>query len=170
MYKKEESQELVKKFFCQIKRNEVFFPERDLERKIKLIIESNLKVFEKSKVMLNSGDFYPRNFIPYRNKIVLVDWESALVEPLEGLAAYLWMLMFGNPRWQKKLIKMVRENFGINYEVFQLMLLTKAFDETYLWKEIDAKNDSLKTAREKMISHVYLALTAEGIRNILTEN
>lgn len=160
----------LESFPVKLKKVKRFFPEKDFKRKIELIIGSNLKVFEKSQVMLNGGDFYPRNFISYRNKIVLIDWESALVEPLEGLVAYLWMLMFGNPRWQRELIRTAGENFKINRKVFQLMLLTKAFDETYLWKEVDSKNDSLKTAREKMISYVYLVLTEKGIKNILSGN
>lgn len=157
----------LENFSVKLKQVKCFFPEKDFKRKIELIIKNNLKVFEKSRVMLNSGDFYPRNFIPYRNKIVLIDWESALLEPLEGLVAYLWILMFGNPKWQRKLIKMTKENFGINYRVFQAMILTKAFDETCLWKKVNPKNDSLKTAREKMISYVYLALNEKGIKNIL---
>lgn len=135
-----------------------FFTEKDLEQKIRILVEKDLKVFRDSKVMLNSGDFYPRNFIPYRDKIVLIDWESALVEPLEGLIAYLWMLMFGNPRWQKKLLEETRANFKIDPKIFQLMLLTKSFDEVYLWRKRNTQKDYLKTARNAMISYTYLAL------------
>jgi hypothetical protein len=94
-----------------------------------------------SNLILNNGDFYPRNFIKLRSgKIVLIDWETwnnnsraNVVDYLENVAAYCFVHMWGNPKWQKHYVKYLRQYLPMTLRDFQKALLIKSAEMAYFW-------------------------------------
>lgn len=57
---------------------------------------------ENQIMVINNGDFNPRNVIRLPNgQLVLIDW-NGITSPLEHMLAYPWLLNWQNPEWQKK--------------------------------------------------------------------
>ncbi len=95
----------------------------------------------KSKLMLNNGDFYPRNFIRMSDgKIVLIDWDTRsesgranIIDHIENIAAFCFVHFWGNPSWQKIFVNELRKYFSISKEDFQKALLIKSLEQANFW-------------------------------------
>jgi hypothetical protein len=121
---------------------------------VKLIRRYITKKFE-SQIMVNNGDFYPRNFIrTYSKKIVLIDWETwnsnskaYIVDYPENIAAFCFVHMWGNPLWQKNYVKELRNRFLINRRDFQRALLIKSLEMANFWYK---ENDNNQLCRNQL--------------------
>lgn len=107
----------------------------------KLLTESDLETvsrtldFEQtSKLIINNGDFYPRNFIKLATgRVVLIDWETwnphspfYIVDHPENIAAVAYVHMWGNPVWQASYITELDSLFGFSEQAFQKGVAIKA--------------------------------------------
>ena len=71
-------------------------------------------------MIVNNGDFYPRNLIVQPSgRIVIVDWETYnpnspfhTVDHPENVAAVFYTHMWGNPAWQATYCNALSERFG----------------------------------------------------------
>jgi hypothetical protein len=159
--KKRNLGEWLAKFERHLKGKPPFIERPELDR-TKTIVEKNLLLFNESDFILNPGDFYPRNLVSFENKIVALDWESVHTEPVEGIVAHLWMLMWNNPAWQRCLIKETQKHFRLKPRVFQTILLAKTFTQIY---EVWPRN--WEEAREKQIDYARQALDLGYVKAML---
>lgn len=127
------------------------------------VIEGILGFKQESKMILNNGDFYPRNFIRRSDgKIVLIDWETWndnspfwIVDHPENVAAVQFVHMWGNPAWQKAYwlelqkyldFPLVSFNKGIVMKALELAQLFHRTNRTRLVRcQIDLLRDVLDT-------------------------
>lgn len=159
--KKRNLREWLAKFEKRLKGKPAFIDRPELDR-AKAIVEKSLPLFNESDFVLNPGDFYPRNLVPFSNKMVLLDWESVHTEPVEGIAAYLWMLMWNNRPWQHSLIKKAEKHFRLDPQVFQTILLAKTFAQIYeIWPR------HWKEARERQIAYFRKSLDLGYVKALL---
>ena len=63
-------------------------------------------------------------------------WRNAFVNYLENHAAFLFVHMWGNYAFGKKLTKQLVERFKIEPRNLQAALLIKAMEQAYLWRGI----------------------------------
>lgn len=92
-----------------------------------------------SPLILNNGDFYPRNFIRLpSNKIVLIDWETwnnnsraNVVDHVENVAAYCFVHMWGNSKWQQNYVRQLKQHLPVTRADFQKALLIKSSEMAY---------------------------------------
>ncbi|KPJ85303.1 hypothetical protein AMJ57_03630 [Parcubacteria bacterium SG8_24] len=134
-------------------------------------IDAAMELFSQTKVkryegsMFTNGDFYPRNFIFLPDdRIAVVDWVGG-VDPWEFVAMHAWLLMWGNPRWQIRYIREIREHFPIDVEEMQVGLLVKSFEQIYKWRE--EPEEYIGFARSQMLSYFRNHLEIERVREIL---
>lgn len=132
------------------------FSENHLRRVERALSDATL--FNKSRKIITNGDFYPRNFIELKDgKMVVVDWEgrtdyeedlkigevtekvigwrNAFVNYLENHAAFLFVHMWGNYAFGRKLMKRLIQDFGVEAKNIQAALLIKAMEQAYLWRD-----------------------------------
>ena len=78
--------------------------------------------FQSTPRIVSNGDFYPRNLIKFRNRMVLVDWgywpgyRACFVDYPVNVAAFAFIHMWGNGLWQKEFVRHLRENFDIKLD------------------------------------------------------
>ena len=128
--------------------------QRDFAKLLKIFIKAKLitknqasqaatilKLPFSSPLILNNGDFYPRNFIRLPgDKIVLVDWETwnsnsraNVVDHLENVAAYCFVHMWGNQKWQKAYVQQLKKYLPVTRQDLQKALLIKSAEMAYFW-------------------------------------
>jgi hypothetical protein len=159
--KKRNLREWLAKFEKCLRGKPPFIDKPELDQ-AKVIVEKNLDLFNECDFVLNPGDFYPRNLVSFENKIVALDWESVHTEPVEGIVAYLLMLMWNNQPWQHSLIKEAQKHFRLDPRVFQTILLVKVFTLAYevwprCWEEV----------RETQINYLRQSLDLEVVKAML---
>jgi hypothetical protein len=125
-----------------------FYDARLITKAQKIKAQSLLKQPFTSPLILNNGDFYPRNFIRMSDgKIVLIDWETwnehsraNVVDHIENVAAYCYVHMWGNKAWQKNYVHELNKRLGMEYQDFQKALLIKSAEMARFWFKDRRKN------------------------------
>jgi hypothetical protein len=87
-------------------------------------------------MMVNNGDFYPRNLIVQpTGRIVIIDWETYnpnspfhTVDHPENVAAVFYAHMWGNPAWQAAYRNALRQRFGFSTASFAKGVLIAALE------------------------------------------
>jgi len=99
------------------------------------------KGFKRSKLIFNNGDYYPRNLVSFKNKIVVVDWETwnnnyraNIIDYIENVAAFTFIHMWENKQWQIEFLKELRKCFRINFKNLRRAVLIKSFEQALFWK------------------------------------
>lgn len=115
-----------------------------------LQILSTTSLFNNSKMIFTNGDFYPRNLIELKNgKIVIVDWEgrkdyeveglvdqrNAFINYIENHVAFFFIHMWGNPLFQRILIKETGQKFDLTAENLQAAILIKTLEQSTIWPD-----------------------------------
>jgi hypothetical protein len=138
------------------------FGRETVEQAVRLFTAKSVGRYEGS--MFTNGDFYPRNFILLpEGSIAVTDWVGG-VDPWEFVAMYAWLLMWGNPEWQKTYIAAIKAHFPIDFEEMQIGLLVKSFDQAYRWREMPEEH--IGFARTQMLSCFKQCLDLEYVRSI----
>jgi hypothetical protein len=104
-----------------------------------------------SPLMINNGDFYPRNFIRTSDKkIVLIDWETwnansraNIVDHPENIAAFCFVHMWNNLEWQKNYVKELQKRFDMKKEDFQRAILIKSLEMANFWFKEEREENPL---------------------------
>ena len=119
-----------------------------------LTILNSPSLFQKSKMILTNGDFYPRNFIELSNgKTVVIDWEgridyedtfslngntekftgqrNALINYIENHLAFFFVHMWGNDPLQKAVLKKATKRFNLSVDDIQAALIIKSLEQTH---------------------------------------
>ena len=91
-----------------------------------------------STYIFNNGDFYPRNFIKSKNKVVLIDWDdwgnsyrANIIDYWENVFAFCFIHMWSNHFWQLNFLKSIQRKLIINPHNLQKALLIKSFEGSY---------------------------------------
>lgn len=103
-----------------------------------------LAFFEKKVPTLytiQNGNFYPRNFLQLAESIVLLDWDSAVISTVEEVIAYEWILMWGNPEWQKTFLNELEYLMDVNQEWLAQMIKYRALHQLVFWAGITRENE-----------------------------
>jgi len=142
--------------------------EKQIERIENILTVEGL--FSKSKKILTNGDFYPRNFIELENgKVVVIDWEgrvdyerdiqvegvpetfqgqrNVFINYIENHVAFLFVHMWGNYSFRRKLLKKAAETFALSTSDLQVALIIKAMEQSFLWKDIAATHLTIDQAQ-----------------------
>lgn len=93
-----------------------------------------LSVKQTTPMIINNGDFYPRNFIKRKDeKIVLIDWETwnknspfFIIDHPENVAAVLYVHMWGNKEWQLLYLEELNKHFSLSNESLDKAIIIKA--------------------------------------------
>lgn len=93
-----------------------------------------LDVKQKTKLIVNNGDFYPRNFIQRDDgRIILIDWETwdahspfHIIDHPENVAAVQYVHMWGNSKWQRAYRQKIQQHFSFPEESFDKGIVIKA--------------------------------------------
>lgn len=104
-------------------------------------IKTLLAIKQTTPMILNNGDFYPRNFINLTNgRIVLIDWETwndnspfYIIDHLENAAAVLYVHMWGNPAWQARYLAELSKLFRFPKQCFDKAVIMKALTLGYIF-------------------------------------
>jgi hypothetical protein len=92
-------------------------------------------------MIVNNGDFYPRNLIvlPF-SRIVIVDWETYnpnspfhTIDHPENVAAVFYAHMWGNPAWQAAFRNAVHQRFGFSPASFAKGIVIQALELANMW-------------------------------------
>lgn len=94
-------------------------------------------------MIVNNGDFYPRNLIVLpAGRIVLVDWETYnpnspfhTVDHPENVAAVFYTHMWGNPTWQAAYHGALNERFGFSETDFAKGVVIQALELANMWMD-----------------------------------
>ncbi|PIY63232.1 hypothetical protein COY93_00940 [Candidatus Uhrbacteria bacterium CG_4_10_14_0_8_um_filter_58_22] len=114
--------------------------------------------------MFTNGDFYPRNFILLpEGKLAVVDWVGG-VDPWEFVAVHAWLMMWGNPDWQKRYVQELKVHFPVDLGALQVGLVVRSFDLLWRWK--DESEADLSQARAQMSEYLRQCLDPEYVRRI----
>jgi hypothetical protein len=87
-------------------------------------------------MIVNNGDFYPRNLIVLlTGRIVIVDWETYnpnspfhTIDHPENVAAVFYVHMWGNPAWQAAYHDALNERFGFSETSFAKGVVIQALE------------------------------------------
>ncbi|MBU2634248.1 MAG: M23 family metallopeptidase [Nanoarchaeota archaeon] len=97
--------------------------------------------FKKSKLIFNNGDYYPRNILSYKGKIVVIDWQTwngnyraNIIDYIENVAAFAFIHMWNNHLWQIEFLKELRKYFKINFKCLRNAILIKSFEQANFWR------------------------------------
>lgn len=104
-------------------------------------IEEILSIHQSSPIILNNGDFYPRNFIRRPDgKLLLLDWETwndhspfFTIDHPENVAAVMYVHMWGNPKWQAAFRRSLFDDLGLDKQAFRKGVVMKALQLANLW-------------------------------------
>lgn len=89
-----------------------------------------------SPLILNNGDFYPRNLIRKPDgKVVLVDWETwnanspfYVLDHPENVAAVAFVHMWGNEPWRAEFVRALEAHHGFERTGFHKGIVLKALE------------------------------------------
>ena len=92
-------------------------------------------------MIVNNGDFYPRNLIVLpADRIVIIDWETYnpnspfhTVDHPENVAAVFYVHMWGNPAWQAAYRSALHQRFGFPETSFAKGVLIQALELANMW-------------------------------------
>jgi Phosphotransferase enzyme family len=92
-------------------------------------------------MIVNNGDFYPRNLIVLpAGRIVIVDWETYnpnspfhTIDHPENVAAVFYVHMWGNPAWQAAYRSALSQRFGFTQTSFAKGVLIQALELANMW-------------------------------------
>jgi hypothetical protein len=92
-------------------------------------------------MIVNNGDFYPRNLIIRPGgRIVVVDWETwnpnspfHTIDHPENVAAVFYVHMWGNPAWQTAYRATLSERFAISPTSFAKGVVIAALELASMW-------------------------------------
>lgn len=104
---------------------------------------------QRSPMIVNNGDFYPRNMIVRpTGRVVVVDWETYnanspfhSVDHLENVAAVFYVHMWGNPAWQAAYRAALDARFGLADIDFSKGLVIQALELADMWIGDEATRD-----------------------------
>jgi hypothetical protein len=96
---------------------------------------------QQTPMIVNNGDFYPRNLIVLpAGRIVIVDWETYnpnspfhTVDHPENVAAVFYVHMWGNPAWQAAYRGALDERFGFSETDFAKGVVIQALELANMW-------------------------------------
>lgn len=108
-----------------------------------------LDITQTSSMILNNGDFYPRNFIRRPNgKLLLIDWETwndhspfFVIDHPENVAAVMYVHMWGNPEWQTAYRDNLTSDLGLDEQALRKGIMMKALQLANLWHTSFPKDD-----------------------------
>ena len=94
-----------------------------------------------TSMIVNNGDFYPRNLIVQPNgRIVIVDWETCnphspfhTVDHPENVAAVFYVHMWGNPAWQAAYRDALHQRFVFSQISFAKGVVIQALELANMW-------------------------------------
>jgi hypothetical protein len=92
-------------------------------------------------MIINNGDFYPRNLIVRpTGRIVIVDWETYnpnspfhTVDHPENVAAVFYAHMWGNPSWQTAYRNALHQRLGFSTTGFAKGIVIQALELANMW-------------------------------------
>jgi aminoglycoside phosphotransferase (APT) family kinase protein len=92
-------------------------------------------------MIINNGDFYPRNLIVQpTGRIVIIDWETYnphspfhTVDHPENVAAVFYAHMWGNPGWQTAYRSALHQRFGFSTASFAKGVVIQALELANMW-------------------------------------
>ena len=126
--------------------------------KIYQLLKKNWYLFNKHAKFLSHGDFKPNNFIKSKNKLLIVDFETASISNPYTDIASLWAYAIRKPRWRKILLTKFISYFNLdNKSIFflRLNLLIWSLYEHWLLELQDKKiQQQFKEIREKSIYQI----------------
>lgn len=116
--------------------------------KAKGILKSD---FQNSRMIFSNGDFYPRNFIRTKDKLIALDWQTwdknyrvCLIDYWENVLAFGYIHMWANNPWQAEYLKEIQKYFKLEKDNFQKALLIKSFEQALFWfHKPDLQEDQL---------------------------
>lgn len=94
-----------------------------------------------TSMIVNNGDFYPRNLIVQPDgRIVIVDWETCnphspfhTVDHPENVAAVFYVHMWGNPAWQAAYRDALHQRFAFSQISFAKGVAIQALELANMW-------------------------------------
>lgn len=112
-------------------------------------VKSILNFQQTSALILNNGDFYPRNFIRQPNgRIVLIDWETwndhspfYVLDHIENIAAVAFVHMWGNTDWQATYLKELKKLFSFDEKSFDKGVVMKSLEMANFWSARSKSNE-----------------------------
>lgn len=114
--------------------------------------------------LFTNGDFYPRNFILLpEGRIAVADWVGG-VDPWEFVAMKCWIMMWGNPDWQRAYVKELAKHFPIDVEEMQVGLLVKCANRIWLWR--DLPEEHIGFARSQLLTYFSRCLDIRFVEDI----
>lgn len=92
-------------------------------------------------MIVNNGDFYPRNLIVQPSgRIVIIDWETCnphspfhTVDHPENVAAVFYAHMWGNPAWQAAYRNALHQRLGFSPASFAKGVVIAALELASMW-------------------------------------
>jgi hypothetical protein len=136
--------------------------QRTVERALELFKDVATERYQGN--MFTNGDFYPRNFILLpKGKIAVADWVGG-IDPWEFVAMKAYVMMWGNPAWQKAYIAEINRHFPVDIEEMQVGLLVKCSNRIWLWRE--QPEELLGMARAQLINCFHSCLDIDSVRKI----
>lgn len=92
-------------------------------------------------MIVNNGDFYPRNLILQPDgHIVIIDWETCsphspfhTVDHPENVAAVCYAHMWGNPAWRAAYRDALHQRFGFSLASFAKGVVIQALELANMW-------------------------------------
>jgi aminoglycoside phosphotransferase (APT) family kinase protein len=96
---------------------------------------------QRTPMIVNNGDFYPRNLIVQPGgRIVIVDWETCnpnspfhTIDHPENVAAVFYVHMWGNPAWQAAYRNALHQRFGFSPASFAQGVVIQALELANMW-------------------------------------
>jgi hypothetical protein len=112
-----------------------------LTRKACAYAERLLAHHQHTPMIVNNGDFYPRNLIVQPSgRIVIIDWETYnphspfhSVDHPENVAAVFYAHMWGNPPWQAAYRNALNQRFGFSPASFAKGVVIGALELASMW-------------------------------------
>ncbi len=103
--------------------------------------EQLLAHHQHTPMIVNNGDFYPRNLIVMpAGRIVIVDWETYnpnspfhTIDHPENVAAVFYVHMWGNPAWQAAYRVALNERFAFSETSFAKAVVIQALELANMW-------------------------------------
>ncbi|MGH7666124.1 MAG: hypothetical protein ACREN1_02255 [Candidatus Dormibacteria bacterium] len=96
---------------------------------------------QQSPMILNNGDFYPRNLIVLpTGRIVIIDWETYnpnspfhTIDHLENVAAVFYVHMWGHPAWQAAFADALHDRFDFSEMDFAKGVVIQGLELANMW-------------------------------------
>lgn len=96
---------------------------------------------QQTPMIVNNGDFYPRNLIVLpAGRIVVIDWETCnpnspfhTIDHPENVAAVFYVHMWGNPAWQAAYRCALDERFSFSETDFAKGVVIQALELADMW-------------------------------------